>query len=392
MLIGLALAGCVPIPPPSSSAAPTGVVPTPTTAPLAETAMDERSADTNLQIALRYAPITTTLVGFTDWTVLKAIEGVEGLTSESSIEDRLEFYGNVVPYGEFLASNFGNIRRHAEFWGWDSTDLLWEAQFTIDAPPVSIVRLRDDLDLAPFFAYLVEREYTQSEYAGYTTYHHRLDMDAEWLHTSGIGILNVAYLADENILVLSSATHGLHAVLDAITQGDGLAARVDINALAAGLGDVASAFLSPAGCGERELMPGSPLSSLITDEQIQQFRESTGITGNYSTYAAGYLVEVIDEQEWPLGIVMLHYPSYAEADADILARWMLAEYGKSHVSDEPFASIFEVVDSGIIAVDESLGEEGAANLYFLLYPHEVSPLHFMTMFLQKDLLFAACGM
>jgi hypothetical protein len=68
-----------------------------------------------------------------------------------------------------------------------------------------------------------------------------------------------------------------------------------------------------------------------------------------------------------------------------------AESGKSYASDRLYEDIFEVVDSGVIAVDETLGEDSAAILYFLLSPQTESPLYFLKMYVQSDLYFAMCG-
>lgn len=341
----------------------------------------------HLQAALALSPASTEYFAFTNWEIIKQIAGVTDLTSADSMDERLEFVLPLTVKEQALASGFGmsNFLTHAEMWGWDSTDLLWEANLTVDGPPIFALRFGDDFDFAPVFTRLDERGYSVGEVGGATLYSHEMDMSLDWLGTSEFAILNIAFLEDEKIFILSSAPDSVTAVLDAISEGATLANLPAVHSVAAALGDVGAAILSPLGCEPLDAAPMLNVSPEVRAAIVGDLDKS-GISGVYDVFGLGYRVEMSDGENVPLGILVHHYPIASQAEADLGPRRLVAETANSLANNAPYAELFEVVDGEVKAA-----ENGNANLILKLHALERPPQLFFTMFYRRDLLFSTCG-
>lgn len=395
LLMSFALAGCVMLSPPEAGSASTPPLAPAPNAPTPEAvAISEPiSATSNLLLALNYAPIETDMLAFTDWTVLKAVAGVEELTSASPMDERLAF---VTPLGvsqQALASAFAMnyYLRHAETWGWDITDLLWETSLTLDGPPLYVLRFRDDFDFASALALLDERGYTQLDHGGVTVYSHPLDLTLDWIRTTELAIFNIAYLPEEKIFVLSSGQQGVLDTLDKIAAGETLALRPDVASVAAELGNVGSTIVAPFGCGVLNVLPNLAVSADIRERLLENIQQS-GITGLYTTFGIGYRVDEVDGEELPLGVLVMHYLSTEQAEADLEPRRNVAETAQSFSRAIAYSEMFDLVDIAVVPTQGELGELGAANMVMRLHANERSPQIFFSMLYQRDLLFATCGM
>jgi hypothetical protein len=105
----------------------------------------------HLAAALGYAPADTQHFAYTDWTILKQVAGVSQLTSASPFDERFDFMRHLAVDQQAAGSAFGSsyFVKHAEVWGWDSTDLLWEANIQGEGAPLFALRFGDDFDFAP---------------------------------------------------------------------------------------------------------------------------------------------------------------------------------------------------------------------------------------------------
>lgn len=346
---------------------------------------DSAPISAHLEEALALSPATTELIAFTDWSVIKEIAGVGDLTGEAPLEERLDFlYGQQAQaIGSLFAG--GYLRNHAEIWGWDSTDLLWEASLTLDGPPLYLLRFRDDFDFDPVIERLNERGYTTTEVEGATLYSHEMNLTLDWLRTTELSILNIAYVPDEKLFVLASSPEVVTNTIHAVTAGTTLAALPPVRAVAAELGDVGAAMITPLGC--QESGAGAFIGQSIEEikAHFERMRQSE-ISGLYITFGLGYRVETVDEQSLPLGILVHYYPLAGQAHADLEPRRQLAEEGTSLATATPYAELFDVVDAWVNEDDA-----GGANLVLALHAIERSPQLFFQMFFQRDLLFSTCG-
>jgi hypothetical protein len=363
--------------------------------PGAHTDVAAAATHPDLAAALEFAPINSDHFAYTNWTFLKAVAGVPDLTSADDMDDRFDFVGALGRESQATGSMFGRtgFMLHAEIWGWDSTDLDWEANFVLDSgPPVYVLRLRQDFDLEPVLARFEERGFTATDYAGYTRYSHAMDLQAEWLRATEFAILNTLILPEERVFILSSAPEAPLLVLDSWLEQRSLAARPDVSAAAAALGDAGAVYLSPAGCLPFDV--AALLGPSATPENmaaaIEELRQ-TGIQGHYTVLALGYQILTDNGEETPVGMVVHHYPLTAQAEADLAPRRVLAETGNSLARpDTSYADLFEVLDAAVLA-PSAHGEDIGANLVLTLRARDRTPQLFFDMLYQRDMLFSVCG-
>ena len=332
---------------------------------------DEATAEHGLAEALTYVEPTTRNVGFTDWTAIKASHGVEALTSAIPEGFRIGTLLEVSRDEAFFAG-FGlqHIVGHAETWGWDSTDLAWEAALFGDAGPVSVLRFREDLDLGPFIDRLDEREF--DERIGERAIIRTHAMDSEpWLPTTDLGILNIAILPDGRTLVMASDPERLELALAA--TGDERGAGL-IDTLTKGDGVIHSAFIEfgletctnydPR--AEQEPHPGN--AAVLTEAlPLRPWQTLVLATGR-------------DAGDDPVARLLLSFPN---TDADALksegdGRGALARDGLSERNGQPLAEVAFTVDdvstgAGTVALDLRPVDGRLRNLQQAVFSRDLLP-------------------
>ena len=100
------------------------------------------AASSPLLDALAFASPDTIYFEFTDWTVLKALHDGSDITSASPLEDRQRLVLDMV-HAEASRFDFGldRLATWPELWGWDNTDLAWEATwFPFDVRVLALPR------------------------------------------------------------------------------------------------------------------------------------------------------------------------------------------------------------------------------------------------------------
>ncbi|NKQ36851.1 MAG: hypothetical protein HF973_14730 [Chloroflexi bacterium] len=135
-------------------------------------------------------PDTASQFAFTHWNRLKRFHRVPAMTSVSeNREDRTWFMLKVLK-GSQAASAMDKafFRYQAENWGWDSTDLQWEAEGQFDnlIATVYVLRFRADFDFAPLITLLNSLEFQTSQYGGVTIYSVPLTADVLWSDRSNL--------------------------------------------------------------------------------------------------------------------------------------------------------------------------------------------------------------
>ena len=111
-----------------------------------------RSETSPLLDALAYAPRGIYSFDFTDWTALKTLHGGADITSASPLEERQRLVLDMVR-SEASGSRFGldRLATWPELWGWDNTDLAWEATpWDPRSESTKVLRFRDGWDSGPF--------------------------------------------------------------------------------------------------------------------------------------------------------------------------------------------------------------------------------------------------
>lgn len=348
---------------------------------------------THLTQALALVPADSSRVYFTDWELIKGYEGFPELSSEDPMDERMAFLKAFVgdPASDMLPrqavmSGFGNNRfaTHAETWSWDSTDLVWEVSIERGSmPPAYVLQLRNDFDFGRLLELFDEREFSQSETLGVMIYSHDMDPGDEWLRKSEFGILNTAVLEEEQRLVLSSAIEGVQAIL-AVYKGDAKSLVEDPAAAATvgRLGEMAAAFV---GAGVAACMSsGDPLQAWIGqeigEEQLAQMKalvEERPPVHLYTALGLGYRYE----DDKPVGLVVMHYPSADDAQADLEPRRRLAEEGISLAFKRP-------IREAVFTLEEASVEE--SDLLLRVRPVDDMPRRLLEIVFRRDMLFAGC--
>lgn len=189
-----------------------------------------------LSQALAFAPPDTTVVTFTDWDRLKASHGLEVL--DSTLPDDLRLTGMIeLTEDDGIFSGYGlrYLQGHADAWGWDTTDLSWDAQILTSGAPAHVLRFRDDLDLELFTSLLDEREFESRPHGDAVIRWHDLDLRSDWIRTTELAIQNVAFLPDGHTVVASGSPDVLESILDAASSSTGSTAGSPAGQVAASL-------------------------------------------------------------------------------------------------------------------------------------------------------------
>jgi hypothetical protein len=349
---------------------------------------------TNLDRALALTPGDASRLYFTDWALIKDYEGFPDLSSQNTMDERMSFMrafiGSAteqIPPRQAAASGYGFNRfpNHAETWAWDNTDLVWEATLEIEtAPPAYVLQFPADFDFGPLLALFDERGFSQSTYQGVTVYSHEMDLAAEWIRKSEFGILNTALLEEDQRLVLSSSLATVQAILDAQAgEAPSLADSASAQAIADRLGQAFAAIIAvgPASC---QTFSGDPLQAFagqeISDEQLAQLKallEEGPTLHLYTALGVGYRYDG-DELT---GLIVMHYPSADDAQADSEPRRQIAQEGLSLAARQPYTEVLFTVQQATV--------EGS-DLVWQVAPVDDMPRRLFDMVLRGDMLFARC--
>jgi len=337
-------------------------------------------------LAIVPALVTSPMISFTDWSLIKAYTGMESVTSGSSEEERLALLQTTLKdqcdpsgYAPTLPT------RHAEQWGFDKTDLAWEANvITRELPPTYVLKFRPGFDFEPLIALFQEREFVQEQAHGATLFTHELDLSAEWMRVAELGIHNTALITEKHLAILSSSPRAVEALLQT-RQGE-LASLVENPAAVATidrLGEAAGAVLL-LGVDTCLGFTQSPLLGLIgqvpTEEVVERLRALIAETPQLFPYEAlgvGYRTEA----DRPIGRIVFHYSVVEAAVADLPLRRGLAEEGVSPSRKAPYSEAFFTL---VEAVAD--GED----LIFTVLPVDDQPRRLFQMVLYRDMSFAGC--
>ena len=338
-----------------------------------------QAADQGLSEALRLAPPETTVLFFTDWARIKSAKGLDILTSsipdEFRIPAMIELTRDEAVFAGFALSRFIG---HAEAWGFDSSDLAWEAQYIADGLPVNVLRFREGFALAPFEALLDERGFEARAYRDATIRSHEMDLRADWLRTTDLAILNNALLPDSDTLVLSNDVTALETALDRFADvHPNAVAATPAGAIVAEIGDAHSVAIEigTEACQQYDarLRAGGPLDSAELVEAV----------GPLESWAAMAMATYRGPDREATARLLLAFPgSTAEVlAAELAARERLAREGLSMRSGEPYAdTMFKVSDASAAGDIVDIG----------LVPLDGSLATFLRAALTRDMVAAAC--
>lgn len=334
----------------------------------------------NLLDGLAVVPANIHEVYFTDWSRIKENENLETITSQSPIDERQKLI-MATNKNQAAASRFATPKfaKHADMWGWDTTDLDWEVTLISDGPPLYILKTRDDLDLAMIEANFKARDFTTSSYAGVTIYSHAMHLGADWLQASDLAILNTAIVPDRHLLVLSPAIAQVQAALDSITgKQPSLKENDAVLSTAQALGETSAATLLLGSAWCKGTDPASIVGQRVKPDVAEKLRKQLAVQSltPYEVLGVGYR-SVAGKS---LGIIVMRYADAQAASTALSARQQLLEQGTSVVTQQPYSDMLKLQNA----------TSDGANLIFTVQPRDDKPKRLFDMLLQRDLLFAAC--
>jgi hypothetical protein len=279
-----------------------------------------------------------------------------------------------------------HLREHADAWGFDTTDLEWEANVIgREIPPAYILKLREGFDFAPVAARFIERNFVQTESYGALVFTHAIDLSADWVKTTELSIHTTAYLKEENLLVLSSHRGTVEDFLAARKGAlPSLAESPYVQAAVEHLNDPAAAMLL-IGAGTCVGFTARPILELIgklPDEEIASRLKAAVEEGPtllpYRVLGTGYRYE----EDCPVGTIVFEYDRAQAATADLAGRRALAEGGTSTAYEQPISVVcFTLLASRV---------EDCA-IVFDVSPVNDQPNRLFRMLLYLDAPFAGCG-
>jgi hypothetical protein len=335
----------------------------------------------NLADALSALPVGANHVRFTNWALIKELEGFESITSDSSGDERFEFYRTAL-LRHAVPSHFAlrSIGVHADYWGWESDDLDWETNVSVSMAPGYVLKFRDGYVFDSVLENFEERGFIASVYNGVTVYTHTMELQADWLLVTEFSILNTAVLADAGMLFLSIMPETVYEMVDAYQERTpSLMDIPEVKATVGTLGEVPGAFVSANACEafdpEALLKRAGPLRPR---DQIEAQLDDRPQLQDYETLGIGYRY---DDDE-PVGLIVMDFASVEAANADLESRRWLATEG--HIQDvtlQTYSDVYFSLSDAYVEGDQ---------IVFRARLVDGKPHHLFTMIDRDDLVFATC--
>ena len=308
-------AGAAPDPGPQTPFPPTAAAPGP---PYLEQALAQIPAD-----ARRFA--------FTDWRRVRAYHSFQGDSQRTGRDQRAAYMLDVMKMSQAAAQmDSAHFLFQAQNWGWDSTDLLWEAQahWLWLTESVFLLRFRDDFDFAPLRALLAQRAFTPAGHRGQTIHATPLDHNPDWHFRSHLAHHAMAILPAEKLLIMAPTPEPIHRVL---AVRDGAAAALLDQPAVAGV-------LHP-------LLPQAAVEMQLGPNVCRRFGRGQPAAGlsPYTLLAAAYLFEGQQQRD----LLLLHYENGRQAAADLDGRRAAFQDGVSPRREVAYGEEFALEEAAV---------------------------------------------
>ena len=324
--------------------------------------------------ALSVVPDSVEAVSFTDWARVKTSFGLDPVAKA----DLAKFAAQIKEKTPFAIFGLQYIDTHANDWGWNTADLLWEAATRVGDNPVYLLKLRDDFDLSAIESKLDAHKFTKFDYQGATVYQHPTGTQ-DYDKTTQRAINVTAILPIEKLLVLSYQAKSVQTILDVNATGTpGLVTNTAIGTLAQQLGASDSAMLARAALTCRKL------DTLISEQGVSgetlkkvQAAYAGQTVHAYDALGVGYQIGAGKTT----GQIYMTYAKADDAKADLPVRQSNLETGLSLSAQQPYSAFFKL-DKAELAGDNQL--------QFIVTPADNLPKNLWTVFSRLDLAFARC--
>jgi hypothetical protein len=339
--------------------------------------------------ALAFTPPEIDVVEFTDWTALKALHGGSNTTSASPLEDRQRVVLDMVRT-EARRIQFGLARLATwpALWGWDNTDLAWEATWSFGpGPRIWVLRFRDGWDPEPFVDRLEGYGYSRREKRNGTVFGDAPDFDpdpdAEAILDPDERLapwpVSVAISHDRRTVVIGQEG-SVHRILKAGARADpaAVAAR-PTGRVAAALGRLVAAYIVDGdfACSEVGLGNVDPeWDAKLYGSRVTR-PESVGPLHPYQAFGVGY--DRAEPNGPAVGRYAFAYKRAKQGRADLAGRRTLIEERYAALSGRPTEDVAVSLgesspDRRTLTLEVDLRDDAPQLLFDLLRRPYLSPV------------------
>lgn len=308
--------------------------------------------------AMRYLPADASSVAFYDAAPSRERLGFTDLSSDSSDEDIAEYLGRS---GEkrWATSSIAQSYTSMYEWSWNFADVEWEANYYADDASATVLKFRDDLDMATVVDSFAKREYERSKAGEYPEF----NADISALGDEAVSVLLHVIIVPDEQLVLAGPEP--EALLDTV--------RGDADSLADS--DVATELLGPLqtpefvtlAVGESSCAdPAELMGDRASPEQQRALEEMLKKTAGYADLhpISGHAAAITTMDDEPTAQAFVAYEDGDAAQADAGPRGEYVENAASPVNAEPYADALEpeVTADGSLLTFTFNGDEAVARL------------------------------
>ena len=332
--------------------------------------------DASLAQALTLVPDNAELVTFTDWMLVKQSADAGDVTSQSASAQQADLIKWLKAQTPFAAYGFTQVDTHANDWGWNSLDVVWEVATRVGENPVYVLKLRDDLDVANIYRHFEDRQFKRFNYLGATVF--AFSGNADWASTTQRSIYTTAVLEDQKVLIMSYQPQNVRAILELNAKlTKSLGESEDIKTTSAVLADKPSVFMAKASFACKSLDTWAKDLG-ITGDAIERFKGSFSAepVHAYSVFGVGYA----HEGDAVIGTLVMHYDKAEDAQADQTARENDLKQGMSLNSMQPYTSLLTL---------DTVTVQGN-DLVLQVRPANNSPKTLWSMITRQDMAYARC--
>jgi hypothetical protein len=241
----------------------------------------------------------------------------------------------------FSGYGLAQLPGHAEAWGWDGSDLFWDAQLATSGAPLYVLRFRDDLDLGFFEARPDERGFRPSEHQNARVWSHDLDVGADWFGSTDLAVRDTALLPDGHTVLMAGAPEAPRAALDAAAMPQGSVEVDDLSRMALSLERPTSAIIEidPTACAAY-----AEATAEVDTELVAQL-------GPLSAWMAMGIATYAEAGAMPSARLAFLASDDETAAAEVQPRERLAREGHSWQSAEAYADSAFTVDGAAASRD-----------------------------------------
>lgn len=366
----------------ASDRTPTATRPTPVLNP-ATPALAGGSA---VLSSLSFVPTNANLVSLTNWSAVMQTASVEQVDSGTPLEQRQqrhEAFRSLSP-AIYLRGAWSGVTMlppavpprmdYFKTWGWDATDLVWEAGVLLPIDgTVRVLRLSGDVDLQAIADSFQKQGFERQEYDGVQVYSYLQTPPADWI--AGSDQRHAAVIPDDHVLLHASSPEGLHQVIRA--RFGSSQSWADLPAFRSMASDfdqmiradlIAGQFLCARWSIEAWLKNAEADAPLRVElERLQGEGVAYQDLHAYEAFGMGYRIE----GEEVLGLITMRFSSPGAAEADLELRSRLITEGNSLVMRQgvPYSqAILELIDAEVheAAINLWVAPKGAAVLWSAL--------------------------